>query len=330
MTWLSWRQHRALFAATGIVVGGLCLALLMLGQNVHNVFHGSGLEACLKTSAGCGDLRFAFDDRFRGLQILMPLVLACPLLIGLFWGAPLVAREVEQGTHRLVWTQSTTRRRWLLAKLAFVGAIALVMATAFALTSSWFAEPFNAVNGSRMSAGLFDLQGVVPIAYTLFAFALGVAAGAVFGRTVPAMGVTLLGFVFSRGLVGSLARSRFLPTKVVTFSTFGREARTNFGAWVVDGRIVTRTGEVFSSDGNLNFTPASLHHWCPSLTVNPGDFLGKGDLQPCLDGLGLRTIQTFHPAGQYWALQAIEAGLFLVAAAGLVAFTVWWVLRRVT
>ena len=37
-------------------------------------------------------------------------------VIGVFWGAPLVARELEQGTQRLVWTQSVTRRRWFSTK----------------------------------------------------------------------------------------------------------------------------------------------------------------------------------------------------------------------
>ena len=36
-----------------------------------------------------------------------------PLAVGVFWGAPLLAREVEQGTIRLVFTQSVSRRRWL-------------------------------------------------------------------------------------------------------------------------------------------------------------------------------------------------------------------------
>ena len=32
-----------------------------------------------------------------------------PALIGIFWGAPLVAREFETGTFRLAWTQSVSR-----------------------------------------------------------------------------------------------------------------------------------------------------------------------------------------------------------------------------
>jgi ABC-type transport system involved in multi-copper enzyme maturation permease subunit len=56
------------------------------------------------------------------------LMFGLPALIGLFWGAPLVARDLEAGTHRLVWTPSVTRTRWLVVKLIGVGAVAMAAA----------------------------------------------------------------------------------------------------------------------------------------------------------------------------------------------------------
>ena len=47
-------------------------------------------------------------------------LLSSSRMIGIFWGAPLVARELETGTYRLVWTQGVTRR-WLAVKLALSG-----------------------------------------------------------------------------------------------------------------------------------------------------------------------------------------------------------------
>ena len=44
-----------------------------------------------------------------------------PALIGIFWGAPLIARELETGTYRLAWNQSVTRARWIAVKLAWSG-----------------------------------------------------------------------------------------------------------------------------------------------------------------------------------------------------------------
>ena len=43
------------------------------------------------------------------------------MVVGVFWGAPMIARELEAGTSRLVWTQSVTRTRWLATKLGVAG-----------------------------------------------------------------------------------------------------------------------------------------------------------------------------------------------------------------
>ena len=49
---------------------------------------------------------------YAGIAVLA----VVPPLIGAFWGAPVVARELETGTYRLVWNQSVTRSTWLAAK----------------------------------------------------------------------------------------------------------------------------------------------------------------------------------------------------------------------
>jgi hypothetical protein len=45
----------------------------------------------------------------------------------LFFGAPLVAGEVEHGTHRLVWTQGVSRRHWAVVKVGVVSAAAVAV-----------------------------------------------------------------------------------------------------------------------------------------------------------------------------------------------------------
>jgi hypothetical protein len=47
----------------------------------------------------------------------------------------------------------------------------------------------------------FEVIGIVPIAYAIFAFALGIAAGTVLVRTVPAMATTLFIFTVVRAAV---------------------------------------------------------------------------------------------------------------------------------
>ena len=70
-------------------------------------------------------------------------MLVLPALIGLFWGAPLIARELEAGTHRLVWNQSVTRTRWLAVKLGLLGLAAIAAAGLGSLAVDWWSDPLD-------------------------------------------------------------------------------------------------------------------------------------------------------------------------------------------
>jgi transposase len=120
-------------------------------------------------------------------------VLVLPALIGLFWGAPLITRELEAGTHRLVWNQTITRTRWLAVKLGLTGLATITAAGLGSLAVTWWSSPIDktATNDfPRMGPLLFDARGVVPIGYAAFAFALGVTVGMLVRRTLPAMAIT--------------------------------------------------------------------------------------------------------------------------------------------
>ena len=120
------------------------------------------------------------------------------LCIGVFWGAPLIAREFETGTYRLAWTQSVTRTRWLAVKLGVVGLASIAVAGLLSLMVTWWSSPIDRVNADRFRLGIFAERDIVPIGYAAFAFALGVTAGLLIRRTLPAMAATLVAFVGAR------------------------------------------------------------------------------------------------------------------------------------
>ena len=124
------------------------------------------------------------------------LIVVLPGIIGIFWGAPLVARELEAGTYRLAWTQSVTRTRWLAVKLGVVGLASMAVAGLASLMVTWWASPLDRVHMSLF--GAFDSRDIVPIGYTAFAFALGVTAGVLIRRPLPAMAATLVAFTGAR------------------------------------------------------------------------------------------------------------------------------------
>lgn len=75
------------------------------------------------------------------------IILLAPAVIGLFWGAPLIARELETGTAALAWNQSVTRTRWLAVKLAVGGLAAMAVTEGLSLMQAWWAAPIGRAVG---------------------------------------------------------------------------------------------------------------------------------------------------------------------------------------
>ena len=117
------------------------------------------------------------------------------MLVGMFWGAPLVAREIEHGTHRLVWTQGVSRLRWATTKIGLISIAVLVITAIYAGMLTWWITPVIQTSGQRFNYIFFDIHGIVVFGYVVFALALGVFAGAVTGRLLPAMATTVVGFI---------------------------------------------------------------------------------------------------------------------------------------
>jgi ABC-type transport system involved in multi-copper enzyme maturation permease subunit len=186
-------RAQAIVAVAGLVIAAIVLAVT--GLQLAHLYDSSALATCLGTA--CTKSAASFQNRavsYASLgRFLGFVVLGVPAVIGLFWGAPLVAREIETHTDRLAWTQGVTRSRWIAVKLAVVGVASMAVTGLLSLMITWWASPIDKASMYRWSA--FDQRGIVPVAYAAFAFTLGVAAGAVIRRTLPAMAVALVVFI---------------------------------------------------------------------------------------------------------------------------------------
>jgi ABC-type transport system involved in multi-copper enzyme maturation permease subunit len=138
---------------------------------------------------------------------VLPVLSSLPLLLGAFIGAPLVSRELEQGTYLLAWTQGVSRHGWLLAKMAMLLGLSGLGFAGVAGLMAWWSVPIDPVVGPWLT---FEVCGLVPFAYAFFALALGVAAGAIVRQVVAAMFATGAIFVAVRLAVAQL-RPYFLP-----------------------------------------------------------------------------------------------------------------------
>lgn len=317
MNYLVWRQHRTQAAFAGAVLGALALTLLVSGLHIASAYQ-TLVRAChgaLGCAAGGGEQLFRNDAI---LFDLIGLTAVAPALFGLFWGAPLVSREIEEGTLELAWTQTVTRRRWIAVKVAWMLAAAALWGAAISALVTWWSGPANAVFQYRFELGHFDTQGLVPVGYAVFAVALGIVAGTFTRRTMPALATTLGIFAGVRFGVDYLLRPRYLPPLVKSFPV-GSSAPLGAGSnWVVSTRILTGAGRpagaIVGTRSQVTVPPACARF------LEPGGF-GTGRLVRCLAAHGWRTVVAYQPAGRFWTFQGIETAIYLAAAAALVALT---------
>ncbi len=319
---LTWRQHRAQLLTAAALVTALSAYVLLMAHQMTSYMASIGLSACLAGHGQCDVMAGAFLGRFSSTGHAFSLLDLVPLLAGLFWGAPLIAREVERGTHRLAWTQSVSRGRWLIVKLATFTGAAVLAAAVVSLLLAWWLRPFNqliAVNAggnvNRMTAGVFDLSGTMPAACALFAFALGAAAGALIRRTVPAMAVTLGGYLALWLPLQSL-RYHFI-TPLTVHGPFGRTPQVPPSAYVLSNSYANASGHPVDFSAMVSACQ-STHGGETGVRIS------------CLAAKGFQFWTTYQPDSRFWAIQGIATGIFLAAAVTLLGLAAWWAARRIS
>ena len=192
------------------------------------------------------------------------ITLVVPALLGVFWGAPLVANELETGTYRLAWTQSVTRKRWLVEKLGLVGLWSVAVAGLLSLIVTWWYSPLDRVNANQFSSATFGMRDIAPIGYAVFAFALGLTVGVLIRRTLPAMGSTLVAFVAVRLAVTYWVRPHLVtPVRITTAFRAGQEFTASGPRGLVSVIGTKPSAWVYSSYlVNLGATPSRQRCFC--------------------------------------------------------------------
>ena len=324
MTWLVWRQHRVQFLAGAALLAAFAVLIVITGVQVANQYH--AVQAACAAGHGCRHV----GGLFMGSHVVGFLVIAtlgAPALVGLFWGAPMVAAEAEAGTTQFAWMQSVTRKRWLAVKIGWMLLAAAVWGGVISALVTWWEGPNNALQLDAFKPGRFDIMGVVPVAYSLFAVALGIAAGAVTRRVLPAMAVTLAGFVVVRTAIALWLRPHYLsPVTVFYKVTSGFTPSGSY--WQLAQGILGPNGQQLAQPNNTPYIEGVPATYLPA-SCNQ---VSRGAFTPppsCTQALShFRAFLTYQPADRYWTFQGIETGIFLVLAAALIAVTAAVLLRR--
>ncbi|MGH3274943.1 MAG: hypothetical protein ACRDNZ_11575, partial [Streptosporangiaceae bacterium] len=215
MTWITWRQYRYQGAIYAALLAVLAVVLLITGLHAAQAWHSALAGGCAKNGT-CASL-VGPNLSLGNLLTLVAATSAVPVLPGLFWGAPAVASELETGTNQFAWTQSITRGRWLAVRAGWLLLAAAVLAGAVSAVVTWWSGPDNALTAGAFQVNRFDITGIVPVGYAVFAMALGICAGALLRRTLPALAVTLAGFAGLRALIALWLRQHYMSPVSVTY-----------------------------------------------------------------------------------------------------------------
>ena len=324
MTWLTWRQHRAQFYLAIALLAALAVLLLITGLQMASQYH-SALAACTANHS-CANLASTLFLGSHAVGFLVIMTLGAPALVGLFWGAPLVAAELETGTSQFAWMQSVTRKRWLAVKAGWMLLAAMIWGGVISALVTWWSGPDNALQLDQFKPGRFDIMGIVPVAYALFAMALGICAGTLLRRTLPALAVTLAGFIAVRAAVTLWLRPHYMSAITVTHTVLS--GYTPAGSyWQLASGVLNSNGQPVPQPNGpaaygipLGYLPTS----CAAPTR------GANSVAPsCRDALtSFRAFVTYQPADRYWAFQGIETGIFVLLAVILLTVTAVVLLRR--
>ncbi len=315
MIWLSWRQQRTETVITVAILALLAVGYVPSGIHAAALFDQQHVARCVaRQSQACG---FAVGNYVLSTGVLRALLDSgwfnlIPGLIGVALATPIL-QDLENGTVRLAWTQSITRRRWLATKLGFAAGASLIAGAVFSALFTWYEVPFDRIFGHWDK---FDFEWFVPVGYTLFALGLALASGVLLRRSAAALVVAYGAYVAGRLFVELWLRQRLVAPLAATWGPQASGPNLN-QAWVISQVPSDKAGRPFTG-GTEVFQECAR--------PNGRGFKGINQICMARHGGGY-THAVYQPASRFWEFQGIEFALFAGVALLLMAFAAWRVLR---
>ncbi|MFE2536367.1 hypothetical protein [Streptomyces sp. NPDC059371] len=286
LVWTVLRLHRtALWIWTGFVVLTAGLLLWLYGPGAAHTQHlldTLGYAGVQEDAWSGGILGSPFSGTYNDLfQDPVSLLNIASFAVAVFAGGSLTARELENGTARLAWTQSVTPARWLAAKLA-VPALFVTVGTGLLVVlyrMLWDAHGNLLLAGIEPRAVYFAI-GPATVAAPLLGLAVGAFAGLALRRTLPAIAVA------------GLAQYAVIMFRANSWPFQGSYQQPDLS---VRSRAITSTGAEIPDPGCYLSRPCLARHHVVGFT------------------------REYLPSPDYWPRQLLETGVLLAATAILVA-----------
>jgi hypothetical protein len=313
MGWVTWRQHRLALAGVLVLLGGLSVLLVWQGLDMHAAHTRLGLSRCGPPAGSACQLPLQlFEHQYQSLPQFLPrFVEFLPGLLGMFVGAPLVARELESGTFRFAWTQGTHRLHWTTVKLVLLGGALTLLTLGASAVFGWWYGPWGPLMGRMVSGQAYEIIGVVFAARTLFAFTLGALLGTLIRRTVPAMAATAAAWVAV--VVPSVLWLRPHIQKPLVVPADSNPITS--GGWVIHNWVQDAAGRHVSQAQLLDASRVA--------GANSRDAFNTWMAQHHYTNW-----VSYQSDSRFWHFQTVEGAAYLVLALLLGTATIWWIRHR--
>lgn len=319
--WVVWRRYRTMLTATIGVLALIAVYLVINGERMRASYHAA--TSCTPVDSATCRYKFeVFHEHYGQTGLIGVVLMFLPGIVGAFAGAPLLARELETGTFRYAWTQGVGRMRWAIATLV-CGAIGIaVIMAAFGALVTWHNQPLlDSGVTPRLHTTIFPETGLAAAGWALIGFALGVLAGLLWRRVVPAIATAFAAWFGLAFLTATVLRPHY-RTPLTTTSLDVAAKDLTIDRWWTKGGVRV-------SDDQLNAALGAIGAQFTSngTKVTVGGPGGGIDPNQYLLQHGYAWVTSYQPDSRYWPFQWIEFG-WLTALTLLLLGAAFWLLRR--
>jgi hypothetical protein len=298
-TLLTFKIHR--FETT--VVTGAAILSVLVSAIVIAWFTAGGYARCmtdevLNSSSFCQSSIGDLLNRIARLST--SIVPVFPVVAGLLLGGSIVAGELESGTARLAWSLSPSRLRWFGQRVLPVLAMALLAGIAIGLTADALTHMLRPSLDLDASFVGFRSRGLLVAVQALLIASIALAMGAILGRTVPTIVLSLV-LAFAIGAAVDKVERELLTNEAV----LGDDAGYSEDNLFIESRLRMPDGTIVTWEAMNTLYPQYANGWDESS--------------------GIQNVTLYVPGSRYHDVERREAfalGSLALLFVGVAAVTV--------
>jgi hypothetical protein len=322
LAWVGWRRNRATVFGLGGLMAVLATYLVITGLRMHTAY--DDLGSCIPpiTTDACRIQWTSFVNSHGSRDLMGPLLVVLPGIVGAVVGAPLIGRELESGVFRYSWTQGAGRMRWAVAVILPATIVSMVLLGALGLLVAWRNGPMiQAGSTQRLDASTFPTTGIAVVGWALLGLSAGVLAGLLWHRVVPAVATTFAAW-FGLAYLASVLRPHLLTPLTIKGDVPGGGLEISEHWFKGEAPVsISQVSSILAKIGvsmSENGMSAHVDNGSPA-PPDPIAYLSEH---------GYTLVHTYQPDSRYWTFQWIELGWLVLVSVVLLGLTFWLLRRR--